>query len=312
MDMLDQPLDTSSGDQVNDSGTSDDTSHIPADDNTVNTVEDAIELHATQPTSNLLDPTVHYQFRAENGHGTVTYRVVQVAPECDVNTDASAHVVTTAAALVGQQVAQTILTSYSTTNDGDSPTSDVQPSDTRFAYFPAVADGSITSSQSEATALPAPSPGQFYVMMSPQDVLQPGQRTLAPRTHQFSPKLDITRTARDERRRATHNEVERKRRDKINNWIMKLSKVVPDCSSDHTKQGQSKGGVLAKACDYIQELRNANARLPEILKENERLTMDVELLRRQCEDIKNENQMFQVHLQQQGITVTDRMGTNGT
>ncbi|XP_013788822.1 upstream stimulatory factor-like isoform X3 [Limulus polyphemus] len=312
MDMLDQPLDTS-GDQVNDSGTSDDTSHIPADDNTVNTVEDAIELHATQPTSNLLDPTVHYQFRAENGHGTVTYRVVQVAPECDVNTDASAHVVTTAAALVGQQVAQTILTSYSTTNDGDSPTSDVQPSDTRFAYFPAVADGSITSSQSEATALPAPSPGQFYVMMSPQDVLQPGQRTLAPRTHQFSPKLDITRTARDERRRATHNEVERKRRDKINNWIMKLSKVVPDCSSDHTKQGQqSKGGVLAKACDYIQELRNANARLPEILKENERLTMDVELLRRQCEDIKNENQMFQVHLQQQGITVTDRMGTNGT
>ncbi|XP_076310513.1 upstream stimulatory factor-like isoform X4 [Tachypleus tridentatus] len=324
MDMLDHPLDTR-GEQVNDSGASDDTSHIPADDssvNTVNTVEDATELCATQQNSSLLDPTVHYQFRAENGQGTVTYRVVQLASECDVNTDASAHVVTTAAALVGQQVAQTILTSYSATNDGDSPTSDVQPSDTRFAYFPAVADGSITSSQSEAAALAVPSPGQFYVMMSSQDVLQPGQRTLAPRTHQFSPKLDVTRTARDERRRATHNEVERKRRDKINNWIMKLSKVVPDCSSDHTKQGQllvfsfqikqSKGGVLAKACEYIQELRNANARLPEILKENERLSMDIELLRRQCEDIKNENQMFQVHLQQQGITITDQMGTNAT
>lgn len=45
-------------------------------------------------------------------------------------------------------------------------------------------------------------------MMSPQDVLQTGQRTLAPRTHQFNPKADGPRTARDERRRATHNEGE--------------------------------------------------------------------------------------------------------
>ena len=46
------------------------------------------------------------------------------------------------------------------------------------------------------------------------------------------------RIARDEKRRATHNEVERRRRDKINNWIIKLSKVVPDCQQDHTKQVQ--------------------------------------------------------------------------
>lgn len=46
------------------------------------------------------------------------------------------------------------------------------------------------------------------------------------------------RTARDDRRRATHNEVERRRRDKINNWIVKLSKLVPDCTMDQTKQGQ--------------------------------------------------------------------------
>lgn len=46
------------------------------------------------------------------------------------------------------------------------------------------------------------------------------------------------RNSRDERRRATHNEVERRRRDKINNWITKLAKLVPDCNQDHTKQGQ--------------------------------------------------------------------------
>lgn len=32
------------------------------------------------------------------------------------------------------------------------------------------------------------SAGQFYVMMTPQDVLQTGtQRTIAPRTHPYSP-----------------------------------------------------------------------------------------------------------------------------
>ena len=47
--------------------------------------------------------------------------------------------------------------------------------------------------------------GQFYVMMSPQDVLQ-GQRTIAPRAHGVSPRIEVPRGGRDERRRATHNE----------------------------------------------------------------------------------------------------------
>ena len=32
--------------------------------------------------------------------------------------------------------------------------------------------------------------------------------------------------------------VERRRRDKINNWIVQLSKLVPDCAIDLSKQGQ--------------------------------------------------------------------------
>jgi len=47
--------------------------------------------------------------------------------------------------------------------------------------------------------------GQFYVMMSPQDVLQGGQRTIAPRTG-IAPRIEGTRSTRDDRRRATHNE----------------------------------------------------------------------------------------------------------
>lgn len=46
------------------------------------------------------------------------------------------------------------------------------------------------------------------------------------------------RVVRDERRRANHNEVERRRRDNINKWIVELSKVIPDCSNDQSKHGQ--------------------------------------------------------------------------
>jgi hypothetical protein len=42
-------------------------------------------------------------------------------------------------------------------------------------------------------------------MMSPQDVLQAGQRTIAPRTG-ITPRIEGGRNTRDERRRATHNE----------------------------------------------------------------------------------------------------------
>lgn len=119
--------------------------------------------------------------------------------------------------------------------------------------------------------------------------------------------------------------VERRRRDKINNWIVTLSKIIPDCGIDGTKTGavscimhflstwksdliidllftidtlklhlskvqcifffflflQSKGGILSKACDYIEELKQHNLRLQESLRGGERVQMDNELLRQQ-------------------------------
>lgn len=71
---------------------------------------------------------------------------------------------------------------------------------------------------------------------------------------------------RDDRRRATHNEVERRRRDKINHWIMKLGNIIPADGSAMeigtsgrptiaAIEGQSKGGILSKACEYVQMLQ---------------------------------------------------------
>lgn len=115
--------------------------------------------------------------------------------------------------------------------------------------------------------------------------------------------------------------MERRRRDKINNWIVQLSKIIPDCSMESTKSGQvracsrpgswgctqqspfllrvlrgksasgylivllfllqSKGGILSKACDYIQELRQSNHRLSEELQGLDQLQLDNEVLRQQ-------------------------------
>uniref|UniRef100_A0A6I8PQE6 Upstream stimulatory factor 2 n=1 Tax=Ornithorhynchus anatinus TaxID=9258 RepID=A0A6I8PQE6_ORNAN len=129
------------------------------------------------------------------------------------------------------------------------------------------------------------------------------QRTIAPRTHPYSPKMDGTRTPRDERRRAQHNEVERRRRDKINNWIVQLSKIIPDCNTDNSKTGASKGGILSKACDYIRELRQTSQRLQDTFKEAERLQVDNDLLRQQIEELKNENSLLRAQLQQHGLDI---------
>ncbi|XP_041335617.1 upstream stimulatory factor 1 [Pyrgilauda ruficollis] len=162
---------------------------------------------------------------------------------------------------------------------------------------------------------PVPCPGrdtgQFFVMMSPQEVLPGGaQRSIAPRAHPYSPKSEAPRATRDEKRRAQHNEVERRRRDKINNWIVQLSKIIPDCSMENTKSGQSKGGILSKACDYIQELRQSNLRLSEELQGLDQLQMDNEVLRQQVEELKNKNLLLRAQLRQHGLEIVIKNDTH--
>lgn len=50
---------------------------------------------------------------------------------------------------------------------------------------------------------------------------------------------------------------------------------------ESTKSGQSKGGILSKACDYIQELRQSNHRLSEELQGLDQLQLDNDVLRQQ-------------------------------
>nr|XP_043890614.1 upstream stimulatory factor 2 isoform X2 [Solea senegalensis] len=252
----------------------------------------------------------------------VTYRVVQVSDQhLDGRDDGGGAVSVVSAAAFSaapQAVAQAVI--QNPFSNGGSPAGEAVGGETRFAYFPAsaVSEGTVSVQAAADPALTqAGATGQFYVMMTPPDVIQTGTpRTIAPRTQSYSAsesellqrddlnwKMDGPRTPRDERRRAQHNEVERRRRDKINNWIVTLSKIIPDCNVDSTKTGASKGGILSKACDYIRELRQSNQRLHESVKEVERIQVDNELCRQQIEELKNENALLRAQLQQHGIEV---------
>ncbi|XP_061814752.1 upstream stimulatory factor 2 isoform X2 [Nerophis lumbriciformis] len=299
MDMLEHSLDTASQDKQEEDGQA---SEDGTDEQT------AVTIASVQQASAFGDHNIQYQFRAEGGQ--VTYRVVQVTdPNLEGRDDGGGAVsVVSAAAFSGtpQAVAQAVI--QNPFSNGGSPAGEAVGGggggEARFAYFPAtaVSDGTVSVQAAAADPTLTQAGGQFYVMMTPPDVIQTGaSRSIAPRTQPFPAKMDGPRTPRDERRRAQHNEVERRRRDKINNWIVTLSKIIPDCNMDSTKTGASKGGILSKACDYIRELRQSNQRLQESLKEVERIQVDNELCRQQIEELKNENTLLRAQLQQHGI-----------
>ncbi|XP_023186762.1 upstream stimulatory factor 2 isoform X2 [Xiphophorus maculatus] len=296
MDMLEQSLDTASQEKQEEEV-------VQASEDATGEEQTAVTIASVQQAAGFGDHNIQYQFRTEAGQ--VTYRVVQVTDQhVDGREDAGGAVsVVSTAAFAGapQAVAQAVI--QNPFSNGGSPAGEAVGGETRFAYFPAtaVSDGTV-SVQAAADPTLTQAGGQFYVMMTPPDVIQTGtQRTIAPRTQPYPAKMDGPRTPRDERRRAQHNEVERRRRDKINNWIVTLSKMIPDCTMDSTKTGASKGGILSKACDYIRDLRQSNQRLQESLKEVERIQVDNELCRQQIEELKNENALLRAQLQQHGI-----------
>ncbi|CAK9819021.1 Upstream stimulatory factor 1 [Anthophora quadrimaculata] len=155
--------------------------------------------------------------------------------------------------------------------------------------------------------LTSPLNGQFYVIGNANDVFTTAQtsRSLVPRTTTLQIETPRNCTTvlkkRDDRRRATHNEVERRRRDKINNWIAKLGKIIPECNTGTNGSGsgtgegkanyetQSKGGILSKACEYITELRAANQGLGQCLRDNEKLRQEITALKQLVTQLKREN-----------------------
>ncbi|KAJ3659439.1 hypothetical protein Zmor_011128 [Zophobas morio] len=154
--------------------------------------------------------------------------------------------------------------------------------------------------------------GQLYVIGNPNEVFatQAGARAIAPRSSIIDGSASVVTNIkrRDERRRATHNEVERRRRDKINNWITKLSKIIPESAPPDMKgnghyDGQSKGGILAKACEYILELRENEQKCDHYMKENKQLSQTIDLLKQKNVALEQENRTLRDILKRNGLEI---------
>ncbi|XP_022901740.1 upstream stimulatory factor 2 isoform X1 [Onthophagus taurus] len=155
--------------------------------------------------------------------------------------------------------------------------------------------------------------GQLYVIGSSNDVFvsQTGTRAIAPRSTivEGTPTVSTASKKRDERRRATHNEVERRRRDKINNWIVKLSKIIPENNQAEMKgngyyDGQSKGGILAKACEYIMELKDSQQYLEDSLKQVRQHEQTIDSLKLRNNALESENSELRELLKRHGIDIS--------
>lgn len=77
-----------------------------------------------------------------------------------------------------------------------------------------------------------------------------------------------------------HNEVERKRKEKINKWIVRLCALVPEC---HGKL--SKNCVLEKTVNFIQQLTMEN----ELPDDVQALKTEVMRLTERVESLSSEN-----------------------
>lgn len=134
---------------------------------------------------------------------------------------------------------------------------------------------------------------QFFVVQPINDLFTTTatvNRPIVPLNSEISRNKRANRNiiTRDAKRRLTHNEVERRRRDKINQWIMYLSKIIPDCAEENKTNydNQSKGGILAKACDYINELKSTNQRLMDCVKQMESINRHNNELRLVNEELR--------------------------
>ena len=102
------------------------------------------------------------------------------------------------------------------------------------------------------------------------------------------------------------HQVERRRRDTINNMIMKLGKLIPDLFNPETGPPKnntlSKGGILARACEYVSEIRQSNQLLREkVAKAETKLLSENKELQNQIDALKQENELLRNQLESNGI-----------
>jgi len=158
--------------------------------------------------------------------------------------------------------------------------------------------------------LTSPLSGPLYVLSNSNSIPSETARvvpSVAKLQIEGSQNIVPTVKKRDARRRATHNEVERRRRDKIANWISKLAKLLADCDQNVEEEGdvksnlepQSKGGILARAYEYITDLKEVPEKLVQSLEKSAQLMEEVKTLRELVNQLRDENSQLKAQILKQ-------------
>jgi len=174
-----------------------------------------------------------------------------------------------------------------------------------------LAEGNMMSHPADGTATVADQiDKQYYVMLAP-NTDQSGEKRAIPARAQYPQHVVEAGNSRQARRRELHNEVERRRRDNINSWMVQLSKILPDCvfgDGDNRSKAltaTSKGAILEKAVAYIEALKAANNSLGKQVNETQQIKSENDILRRQIDALKAENNAMREQLERNGIRPVD-------
>ncbi|CDW55781.1 upstream stimulatory factor 1 [Trichuris trichiura] len=103
--------------------------------------------------------------------------------------------------------------------------------------------------------------------------------------------------SKDVRRRAFHNQVERRRRDTINAQIAKIAKILPPV------RGVSIGKTLSRAVEYIEELKSHVRPVMDFAQFEDKMKAEVAALQTRIDELKVENENIIHLLQEKGISV---------
>lgn len=85
-----------------------------------------------------------------------------------------------------------------------------------------------------------------------------------------------------------------------------MASIIPENASNELKgnghyDGQSKGGILAKACDYILDLRETCEKYENTAKENRDLQQNIEMLKARNVTLERENKELKAILKKNAI-----------
>ncbi|CAG9123252.1 hypothetical protein JYU34_013704 [Plutella xylostella] len=172
-----------------------------------------------------------------------------------------------------------------------------------YRFVPMTSGEETISDQASGSPTHVLANREFYVIGNSVDVFGSSSNSKKPIRRDPMQAKVITTKKRDDKRRATHNEVERRRRDKINTWISRLAALIP---SSGLPDSASKGGILAKACDYITELTTKQKKFEKLEIDNEKLVMEVLKLNQELTELRKENSSLRSQMVDNCIVLTHR------